>query len=146
MVHLHVHTQYSLLESSSRSSDLIELASGELACLLRRDADSNSGQLGLSKPPYKHWQWHDLGVRIGGPVAMPLSNGKIVAVVRLHSPVRTSVCYLDVDSAKLKELVKLPSGGDTSYAGLVEQDGSLWCSYYSSHEGKTSIYVAQLTF
>jgi hypothetical protein len=40
--------------------------------------------------------------------------------------------------------VTLPSGGDTSYAGLAWQDGLLWVSYYSSHEGKTSIYLAKV--
>ena len=39
-----------------------------------------------------------------------------------------------------------PSGGDTSYAGLVWHDGLLWISYYASHEGKTSIYLAQVRF
>ena len=38
----------------------------------------------------------------------------------------------------------LPSGGDCSYPGMVEHEGLLWMSYYSSHEGKTSIYLAQI--
>ena len=38
----------------------------------------------------------------------------------------------------------LPSGGDCSYPGMVEHDELLWLSYYSSHEGKTSIYLAQI--
>ena len=33
-----------------------------------------------------------------------------------------------------------PSGGDTSYPGIVWHDGKLWMSYYSSHEGKARIY------
>ena len=37
-----------------------------------------------------------------------------------------------------------PSGGDTSYPGLVWHDGRLWMSYYSSHEAKTSIYLAKV--
>jgi len=44
----------------------------------------------------------------------------------------------------LTPLVTLPSGGDTSYPGLVWHDGELWMSYYSSHEGKTSIYLARI--
>ena len=35
-------------------------------------------------------------------------------------------------------------GGDTSYPGLLWHDGVLWVSYYSSHEGKTSIYLARV--
>ena len=38
----------------------------------------------------------------------------------------------------------LPSGGDTSYAGMVWHADLLWVSYYSSHEGKTSIYLARV--
>ena len=30
----------------------------------------------------------------------------------------------------------LPSGGDCSYPGMVEHEGLLWMSYYSSHEGE----------
>lgn len=38
----------------------------------------------------------------------------------------------------------LPSRGDNSYTGLVWHEGLLWVSYYSSHEGKTSIYLAKV--
>jgi len=41
------------------------------------------------------------------------------------------------------ELLRLPSGGDTSYPGLVWHGGLLWVSYYSSHEGRASIYLAR---
>jgi len=44
----------------------------------------------------------------------------------------------------IKKVIELPSGGDTSYPGLVIYDGKLWYSYYSSHEGKTSIYLVTI--
>ena len=47
-------------------------------------------------------------------------------------------------SGTLTPALKLPSSGDTSYAGMVWHDERLWVSYYSSHEGKTSIYVAKV--
>ena len=76
---------------------------------------------------------------------LQLPDGRFVAVVRLYdAPIRTSLCWLDPASGKLTEAVKLPSGGDTSYAGLVWHDDLLWISYYSSHEGKTSIYLAKV--
>ena len=40
--------------------------------------------------------------------------------------------------------LELPSGGDCSYPGMVWHEGLLWMSYYSSHEGKTSIYLAKV--
>jgi hypothetical protein len=57
---------------------------------------------------------------------------------------QTVLCRLDVEQGKLTPLVTLPSGGDTSYAGLVWHENELWISYYSSHEGKTSIYLARV--
>ncbi|WP_339671071.1 hypothetical protein [Dasania marina] len=124
--------------------DLFSLANGELCCLLRRDADSASAQLGRSVAPYTQWQWRDLGIHTGGPVALLLSNQQLLLAVRLLKPERTSLCSLDVEAGKVKELITLPSKGDSSYAGLVEHEGKVWCSYYSSHEGKTSIYMAEL--
>ena len=74
-----------------------------------------------------------------------LPDGRFVAAVRMHDgAVRTSLAWIDPNTGKLTEFLKLPSGGDTSYAGLVLHDGLLWVSYYSSHEGKTSIYLAKV--
>jgi hypothetical protein len=74
-----------------------------------------------------------------------LTDGRFVAAVRLYDKVvRTAVCWLDPQAGKLNESLTLPSGGDTSYAGLVLHDGLLWVSYYSSHEGKASIYLARV--
>jgi hypothetical protein len=58
--------------------------------------------------------------------------------------VRTALCWLDPRSGRLTEFLTLPSSGDTSYAGLVWHDRLLWVSHYSSHEGKTSIYLAKV--
>ncbi len=114
-------------------------------CLLRRNAQPNTGLLGISEPPYTKWEWKDLGVRIGGPHMIRLPDGRFVAAVRLYDgKTRTSLAWVDPNSGKLTEFLKLPSGGDTSYAGLVLHEGLLWVSYYSSHEGKTSIYLAKV--
>ena len=114
-------------------------------CLLRRDGTPNTGLLGRSKPPYTNWVWKDLGTRVGGPQLLRLPDGRHVAAVRLYDgTVRTALCWLDPEGGRLREFLKLPSGGDTSYAGLAWHDGLLWVSYYSSHEGKTCIYLARV--
>jgi hypothetical protein len=128
-------------------SALVFLPDESCLCLLRRDGPPATALLGSAKPPYKEWAWKDLGVRIGGPNMIRLPGGRLVAVVRLVAPkVRTAVCAVDPKAGKLEELLTLPSGGDTSYAGLVWHDGLLWVSYYSSHEGKTSVYLAKVRF
>lgn len=114
-------------------------------CLLRRDAGPKTGLLGVSQPHYTKWEWKDLGVRLGGPHMLLLPDGRFVAAVRLYDGgARTSLCWIDPRTGKLTESLKLPSGGDTSYAGLVLHDGLIWVSYYSSHEGKTAIYLAKV--
>lgn len=119
---------------------------GDIAwCLLRRDGQPNSGLIGTAQAPFTQWEWKDLGQPIGGPVMLRLPDGRLVAAVRLYDgDVRTSLCWIDPVAGKLDEFLKLPSGGDTSYAGLVWHDERLWVSYYSSHEDQTSIYLAQV--
>jgi hypothetical protein len=113
-------------------------------CLLRRE--EGNGLLGTSQSPYTQWEWKDLGVRIGGPELICLPDGRFIAGVRLYDGVhRTSLCWIDPLTGKFTEALKLPSGGDTSYTGLVWHDDLLWVSYYSSHEGKTAIYLAKVT-
>ena len=114
-------------------------------CLLRRDSHTATGQFGISKPPYTKWTWKDLGVRIGGPKMIRLPDGRFLCGVRLYDKkVRTGLCWLDDEKGRLHEILTLPSGGDTSYPGMVLHDGVVWMSYYASHEGKTSIYLANL--
>ncbi len=114
-------------------------------CLVRRDGNPNTAMLGYSRPPYRGWLWRDLGVRLGGPDLLRLPDGRLVAAGRLYDPKpRTALLWLDETQATLEEFLTLPSGGDNSYPGLVFDDGLLWVSYYSSHEGKAAIYLAKV--
>ena len=129
----------------SNETSMIFLDDDTCLCLLRRDGDDSTAQLGTAKPPYKEWNWKDLGVKLGGPHMIRLPDNRIIAAGRLYDgQVRTSLLWLDPDAGTLTEFLKFPSGGDTSYPGLALHDGLLWVSYYSSHEGKTSIYLAKV--
>ncbi len=134
-------------EGSPNETSLVFDRDDTCFCLLRRDGQPNSALLGTSAPPYEKWQWKDLQVRIGGPRMMQLPDGQLVAVVRRYDGgAHAALCQVDPEAGTLREIAKLPSGGDTSYAGMVWHDERLWISYYSSHEGKTSIYLAQVRF
>lgn len=118
---------------------------GTCYVLLRRDGQPGSALWGKAAPPYDNFEWKDLGVRIGGPEMLQLPNGRFLATVRLYdNRHRTSLCWIDEQQSRLEEVLTLPSGGDTSYAGMVLQDNIVWISYYSSHEGKTNIYLAKV--
>jgi hypothetical protein len=121
------------------------LPEGTALCLLRRDGPGTTGLLGRSDQPYARWAWKDLGVRLGGPALVRLPGGRLVAGVRLYEgKVRTALCWLDPEAGRLVEFLALPSGRDTGYPGLVWHAGQLWVSYYSSHEGRSSIYLARV--
>ncbi len=132
-------------QTYGNETSLVFLRDDTAYCLLRRDKGSCSAMLGVSQPPYIDWKWSDLGTRIGGPKMISFGKNRFLAAVRLYDGTqRTSLCWIDPQTATLTEAVKLPSGGDSSYAGIVRQDDVLWVSYYSSHEGKAAIYLAKL--
>jgi hypothetical protein len=119
--------------------------------IVRRDRhgdDPSSALLGISKPDYKQWQWKNLGSDFngfGGPNFIQIPGGFWLAAGRMHDGgAHTALCYLDVKNGKMTRLLKLPSGGDTSYPGMVWYNNMLYVSYYSSHEAKTSIYLAKV--
>ena len=130
--------------SGGNESSLVFASDKTAYCLIRRDEGTKSGQLGIARPPYTDWKWLDQGVRIGGPKMIQLPDGRLLAAVRLYDgTMRTSLCWIDAKTGKLTEAVPLPSGGgDTSYAGMVLDGNVVRTSYYSGHEGKVSIYLA----
>jgi hypothetical protein len=139
----------SLYSDSGPTEATLRFASDDTCyCLHRRDGrPTNTALLGTSKPPYKEWTWKDLGTYYGGPNFLELPGGRFVAAGRIitkEKGAQTVLCDLDVKEGKLTPLLTLPSGGDTSYPGLVGHEGLLYVSYYASHEGKTSVYLAQV--
>ena len=122
---------------------------GDALALTRRDPvapfTSNLALLGSSASPYTAWSWRETNLRVGGPEMLHLDDGRIVVGARLYTPtVHTALLWLDPDAATLTEFASVPSGGDTGYPGLVHRNGRLWVSYYSSHEGKSSIYFGSV--
>lgn len=119
---------------------------GEMIAWVRREAGSQNGFIGTSRAPYKDWSWKEQPARLGGPEFIVLPNGKLVGATRGHlegGKRNTYLAWLERDGA-LMEIVALPSGGDTSYAGMVLRANKLLVSYYASHEGKSAIYLATL--
>ncbi|NCN44180.1 MAG: hypothetical protein CO158_04400 [Piscirickettsiaceae bacterium CG_4_9_14_3_um_filter_43_564] len=130
----------------SNESSLVFSEDGTGYCLLRRDGEDCPGALGESSPPYQDWQWQNLSLGIGGPKMIHLSTGELVAAFRVFEEKQPKVVVYEIcpSSAELSYLLTLPSKGDCSYPGLVEKDGQIWVSYYSSHQGKSAIYLAKL--
>ncbi|MFN0102519.1 MAG: sialidase family protein [Bryobacteraceae bacterium] len=124
------------------------LPDGRMVALTRRTwDDGNIAWIGTSKPPYKDWTWNPSGYFIGGPNVAILPNGLWVAGGRLYEGGDRTKPHTEIGELTptgFTPKLRLPSGGDSSYPGFVWHDNLLWTLYYSSHEGKTSIYLAKI--
>ncbi|MCH2133126.1 MAG: hypothetical protein MK116_05180 [Phycisphaerales bacterium] len=116
----------------------------ELIALIRRD--SAVAVLGRSSPPYAEWTFTDLPERLGGPGLVQWTDDTWLVSARQYRSdgPRTILGELGNDG-RWEVLATLPSGGDTSYPGLVRRGDTVWVSYYSSHEGQARIYLARVT-
>lgn len=122
---------------------------GNILAIARRG--SGPAQLLRSRPPYTEWQRENLGRYIGGPLLANWGDRQLVGGRKSggdEGP-KTALYWLEQDA--LIEFAELPSGGDNSYPGFVEQSPTeAIVSWYSSHEkddeGKpiTAIYMADL--
>jgi hypothetical protein len=116
--------------------------------IIRREGAIANGLIGMSDPPYRSWKWTDLGMKLGGPEFVFTGPGRIALGTRLYRSseqggAKTGVVFMNT-AGKTDRILELPSGGDTSYPGMVIRRGKLYMSYYSSHEDKTSIYLTMI--
>ncbi len=117
---------------------------GGAVALVRREAGDAAGWIGTSRPPYASWKWRSAGVRVGGPNFILGPDGRMWAGYRQYAGSGPLTVIARMSKAAMHPVLTLPSGGDCSYPGLVWHGGLLWVSYYSSHEGKASIYLARV--
>lgn len=137
----------SKLEVTGRPNEttLRFLENGDLMAMVRREADNRKGWIGTAKSPYKEWKWLESNYQFGGPNFIQLPDQSFVAGTRDYtSKPQCTTLIAKMTPEILQPVVTLPSGGDTSYPGLVWSDDILWVSYYSSHEGKACIYLAKV--
>ncbi|MCW5981579.1 MAG: hypothetical protein KIT09_26070 [Bryobacteraceae bacterium] len=132
-------------ESTPTEATLLFRSDDSALCLVRRDAGTGTACLGISRPPYRAWQWRDLDVRMVGPDLIELPDRRVVAAASIpDGQPRMALSWLDPNESASREFLTLPSTGGNGYPGLAWHDSFLWVSYRSSHEGKSAIYLAQV--
>ena len=113
---------------------------GEMVALIR------PRYIGTSKPPYREWSFCETPERIGGPNFIRLPDGRLWGSGRLFTAEGPRTVLARMTTSSYEPALTLPSGGDTSYAGMVWHEDLLWMSYYSSHEKGTNVYLAKVGF
>ena len=117
---------------------------GEMYIVVRNEDGKMRGHLGRASAPYTQWQWSEIPIRLGGPDFLFLDDARMALGTRHYGrSARTILGTLSGDGDFALKLI-LPSGGDTSYPGMLLRGDMLWVSYYASHEEKTAIYLAKI--
>lgn len=123
--------------------------------VIRRDGADKLGVVATAEAPYTDFEFNKMTERIGGPNFMFLDENTLCITTRIYIPnppgaakeykaYRTAILITNL-KGKIKKTIIIPeSAGDTSYPGMVMYQDKLWLSYYSSHEGKTAIYLAKV--
>ena len=114
-----------------------------MVALLRRN---ETVWIGTSFHPYTEWNWTDTGIQNGGPNFIEIPDKGLWSSGRFYSEEKNTTIFARMTRNSCEPVVTFLSGGDNSYAGMVWHENLLWMSYYSSHEDKTSIYLAKIRF
>jgi hypothetical protein len=120
--------------------------SGKMYVMVRRETEDQMGVMAVSNFPYTSWNYHKMSIRLGGPNFQFLGKNSLIMGSRLHEgKAATTALHVTDLNGKILKSIKLPSGGDNSYPGLVMDKKQLWVAYYSSHEGKSNIYLTKIS-
>jgi hypothetical protein len=142
-LYLSVHAPSIPVTGQAEDAALLFQPDGSAVSLVNREGAT--ALLGRSRSPFRGWTWKDTGRTIVGANLIRLPDGRVLGAGRLvDDTVRTSLFWVEADTGAVAEFYALPSSGDTGYPGLAFHDGVLWVSYYSSHEGRASVYLAKL--
>lgn len=117
---------------------------GKMYILIRRESGDRMGMLATADYPYKQFSFDTLKWRLGGPNFLFLNNQELIIGSRFHEEKVCTALFLTDLKGNAKKIIRLPSNGDSSYPGMIIFKKKLWVIYYSSHEGKTSIYMAEV--
>lgn len=143
-IHYSFITELNIPGSPSEASVAFK-RSDEMVMVIRRDGDNEEdrkGYIGRSFKPYTEWTWTPTE-RLGGPAMIRYTDEQFIVASRSYKYEKEhTTLYLLGNDNRLNCITELPSHRDCSYAGMVFYDNKLWVSYYSSHEGKSSIYLA----
>lgn len=133
------------IEGKPNEATIKVLPDQQMIMIIRREGGNTHGLMGKSMPPYQQWDWLDMGIRLGGPDFIILPEGQLLLGSRVYSEEghRTGL-FLNQKDGEFEQVAAFPSGGDTSYPGMVLMGDSAFISYYSGHQLKTSIYFSAI--
>jgi len=113
---------------------------------LRQKYGSPQSSVLTSKPPFKEWEETPMPQMHFSGHAAHRFNGVDYFLSRTFDSGRKNpgVMIYTFEEGELHPYCRLPAGGDCAYASAVQEGDDMLVSYYSTHEGKTNIYLARV--
>jgi len=133
--------------AGSESESTLFFGPGDHATVfLRQKRGSPQAQIFEANPPYTDWNSRPANVSHFAGHSIHAFQGVTYFFTRTmdeKSRQAGLMIYIYADG-KMEPYCRLPAGGDCAYAEAVEVGDNMLVSYYSSHEGATNVYVAEV--
>lgn len=98
-----------------------------------------------SAPPYQEWTRRPAGIHLSGHTVHTFRRTTYLFSRTMNDKGGdTGTMIYTYTDGKATPSCKLPSGDDCSYAEAVEVGDEMLVSYYSSREGRASVYLARV--
>jgi len=119
---------------------------GRATVFLRQKRGSPQAQIFEAAPPYTEWKSRTASIsQFAGHSVHTFRDVTYFFTRTMDADTRKAgtMIYIYAEG-KMEPYCRLPAGGDCAYAEAVEVGDHMLVSYYSSHEGATNVYLAEV--
>lgn len=151
-----------MMERGGGEAAMVCFEDGRVLCASRGAENKPLTNFHEALPPYTRWKHWSAAHSMQGPALVRVGD-RVIGAGRVRKSVRdgagvTALFRIDPKHQRSQHLINLPSGGDTSYCGLLTLDeNTLLITYYSQHEymdrpgfvrkqKPAAIHLAQVSF
>ena len=151
-----------MMERGGGEAAMVRFDDGRILCASRGADNDPLTNFHEAEPPYTSWSHWSAPHWLQGPALVRVGD-RVIGAGRVRMADGgpggvTALFEITPDQQRSQHLMDLPSGGDTSYCGLLaEGDDTLLVTYYSEHEymdrpdfvhtqKPAAIYLAQVSF
>jgi hypothetical protein len=131
--------------TGQESETLLHAPSPErLLAFIRWQEEPCHARIAEAERPFTDWRTRPAGIMLQGQDCVSVGDALLVGSRAREGEETRTALYRYADGC-FEPYAVLPSGGDTSYPAFAwQQESRLLMSYYSSHDGPSSIYLAEV--
>jgi hypothetical protein len=128
-------------------SSIVFTPDSTLITIVRDEFDQGESHIGISKFPFKKWDWKQFPYFVRGPKLALLPDGRFfLCAASMIDFDKTYYAIINPNDFSLEKIKVFPSAGDTGYPGVIIEGNTALVSYYSSHEGNSRVYIQRINY